>query len=284
MSLKVPSYAQTRASYGLSVLLPFCALGALGFEFWAGRGQATRFVLSAVLGIWLLNVFASFWIRPNSVQTELSSAVARMLYQRTGAAEAFVKVLNDYPDNGQASIWLASLESNAHHPDQAVERLEQALRVHPDNPQVETFLACNLALCNRTDEALVHAKRAVELAPEDEIALQTWCTTATRLQNAAEVIAAGRAELSVNPNDLQTHFDLGVALMNTGQGGEAIRHFSAVLKAKPAWVAARFCLGRCLLSQPGTRDEGMIDMKEAVRLDPTNKAWQTELENALQNH
>ena len=67
----MPSYAQTKAFYALPVLLPFCALGVLGFEFWAGRGKVLRYVLGVTVGIWMLNVYASYWIRPHTVQREL---------------------------------------------------------------------------------------------------------------------------------------------------------------------------------------------------------------------
>jgi hypothetical protein len=283
MSLKVPSYAQTKAFYGLPVLLPFCVLGALGFEFWASRGKVMSCVLGAALGIWLVNLYASFWIRPGTVQSELSSAIAHMLYLKGDSSEGFVNILNHYPGNSQATVWLASFEFKEH-PEQAVKRIEQALKVDPSNAFIESFLARDLAFCNRTEEALAHAKRAVELAPEDEFALQTWCILAVRRQNAAEAVVAGRAALSVNPADLETHFELGQALMNLGQGTEAIRHFSAALKARPTWAAARFCLGRCLLSQPGKRADGLAEMREALRSDPANIAWQTELQNALGNH
>src|SRR5271170_5706572 len=76
MSLRVPSYAQTKAFYGLPVLLPFSALGALGFEFWAGRGKVARYVLGVACGVWLVNVYASFWIKPHIVQNELASAIS----------------------------------------------------------------------------------------------------------------------------------------------------------------------------------------------------------------
>jgi hypothetical protein len=36
-------------------------------------------------------------------------------------------------------------------------------------------------------------------------------------------------------------------------------------------------LGRCLLEQPGKRDEGLGHLQEAVRLEPTNTVWEAEL-------
>ena len=280
MSFKVPSSIQTKAFYGLPVLLPFCAIGALGFEFWAGRSKVARYVLGVVLGIWLLNVYASFWIRPNTVQTGLSSAIADFVYVKGVSSEAFLNVLHHYPGNSQATIWLASVESQKH-PEQAVERLEQALQNDPADAPIESELARDLALCDRLDEAVVHAKRAVELAPEDEVVAQGWCRLALRHKSYEAVVAAGRHALSLNPTDLGTHFNLGAALMNLRQIPEAVSHFSAIVNAKPAWAEAQFFLGLCLLEQPGKREEGLGHLREAARLNPGNTAWQTALQNAL---
>jgi len=283
MSFKVPSYAQTKAFYGLPALLPFCAMGALGFEFWAGCGKVARYVLGVALGIWLLNVYASFWIKPKTVQFELSSDIAASLYARWDSSEASWKVLHYYPGNSQAAIWLASVESQKD-PEQAVKRLEQALKDDPANAQIETALANNLALCERLDEAVVHAKHAVELAPEDEAASQTWCRLALRRKDYLEAVTAGRDALSLNPTYVGIHFNLGLALMNLRQIPEATSHFSAIVDAQPTWAESQFSLGLCLLDQPGKRDEGLDHLKEAVRLNPTNTAWQAALQNASKGH
>ncbi|MGP8201201.1 MAG: tetratricopeptide repeat protein [Limisphaerales bacterium] len=280
MSLKVPSYAQIKAFYGLPVLLPFCAMGALGFEFWAGRGRVTRYILGVAFGIWLLNVYASFWIKPGTAQTELASADIASLDFRWDPTGAMWKMEHYYSDNSQAMIWLAQEESKKD-PEQAVKRLEQALKHDPFNGEIEIYLARDLTLCDRLDEAIVHAKRAVDLAPEDEIVAQTWCSLALRRKDYQEAVTAGRAALSVTPANLQTRFDLGVALMSLRQMPEAISQFSALVDAKPAWAEPCFALGICLLDQPGKRDDGLAFLKEAVRLTPTNAVWQAALQKAL---
>ena len=96
-----------------------------------------------------------------------------------------------------------------------------------------------------------------------------------------EAIVAGRTALSLNPTDLDTHFNLGMALMNLRQIPEAISHFSAIVNYEPTRAEAQFNLGRSLLEQPEKRDEGIAHLGEAVQLDPTNTAWQAELKNAL---
>ncbi|MGD0813626.1 MAG: glycosyltransferase family 39 protein [Verrucomicrobiota bacterium] len=283
MSLKVPSYSHTKAFFGLPVLLTFCALLALGFEYWAGRGKAARYALGVALGIWLVNLYASLWIIPDSAQTELSSGIATSVYGKQDATEAFLNVLHHYPGNSQATIWLASLESPKHL-EQAVNLLEQALKHNPANAAIESFLARDLLLCNRLDEAVIHAKHAVELAPEDEVAARMWCAVALRHKDYEETVAAGRHALSLNPADGESHFNLGVALMNLRQIPEAISQLSAIVNAQPAWADAQFCLGLCLLDQPGKRDEGLGHLREAARLNPANTAWQTMLQGALEGH
>jgi tetratricopeptide (TPR) repeat protein len=283
MCLRVPSYAQTKAFYAIPVLLPFGALGALGFEFWADRGKVTRYVLEAALGLWLLNVYASFWIKPHAIQTELASAIAASACLKGDSTEPYLHFLKRHADNSAAIIRLASLESGKN-PDQAVKRLEQALKKNPANGGIEAFLARNLALCGRLDEAVAHARRAVELAPEDEIASKTWCMLSLRRKDYEEAVTAGREALSLDPTDLAVQGNLGVALMNLRQFPEATSHFSAVADAKPTWAEMQFCLGLCLLHQPGKRDEGLDHLKEAARLNPANAAWQTALQNALKDN
>ena len=283
MSLKAPSYSHTKAFFALPALLPFCALGALGFDFWAGRGRVARHILAVALGFWLINLYASFWIRPRAERTELASAIAASVYLKADPTEAFLKVLNHYPGNSQAALWLASIEAQKH-PEQAVKRLEQALRRDPAGAWIEFSLARDLAACGRLDEALVHAQHALELAPEDEGIAQGCCLLELRRKNHPAAVAAGRYALGLNPTDLGTHFNLGLALMNLRQIPEAISHFSAVADANPAWADAQFCLGLCLLDQPGGRDEGLNHLRQAVRLNPANTAWQAALQNALQIH
>lgn len=276
MSFKVPSYAQTKAFYGLPALLPFCAAGALGFEYWAGRGRASRFIVATLFSVWLINVYASFWIQPRDVRTELTCALSASVFAKADVTEAYEAILKEHPNDSETAVWVASNEAKKN-PLEAVQILEQTLKRDPDNVQVESELAWDLCLCHKYDDGLAHAKRAVALAPDDVVSAQMWRALAMYLGNYPEAITASRYVLALNPTDLQTQFDLGMALMKTGQGGEAIRHFTAVLKVKPEWAEAHFCRGLCLLDNAQTKTEALAEMKEAVRLDPANKVWAEDL-------
>jgi cytochrome c-type biogenesis protein CcmH/NrfG len=282
LSLKMPSYGHVKAFFGLPVLLPFCALGALGFEFWTGRGKGMRNALGVALGIWLVNVYASFWIQPHAVKTDLASAISTGMYLHEDSSATLSDILTRNPGNSKASVWLASFESKTQ-PVRALKLLEQALKDNPTDGEIEFEMARELGQSGRLDEAVVHAERAVQLAPENEDACQSWCSLALRHKNYEEAVRAGRHTLSVNPADLPTHFNLGVALMNLRQIPEATSHFAALVNVQPTWADAQYCLSRCILGQPGKRDEGLAHLREAVRLNPTNAAWQEELERASKN-
>src|SRR5204862_1338299 len=68
MTLKVPSYAQAKAFYGLSALTPLCFFGALGWETLTRCSRRRRFVLGMLLLVWAMNSFATYWIVPSVEQ------------------------------------------------------------------------------------------------------------------------------------------------------------------------------------------------------------------------
>ncbi len=84
MTLKIPSHAQAKAFYALPAMLPFCAWAAMGMEYWAGRGKMVRAILGVAMGVWIINVYASFWIRPETAQSELAAAVNKYLVRQRG--------------------------------------------------------------------------------------------------------------------------------------------------------------------------------------------------------
>jgi tetratricopeptide (TPR) repeat protein len=190
--------------------------------------------------------------------------------------EALLNIVKKRPDDIQATIWLAAAESKTNSED-AVKRLEQLLKDNPNSAPLESALARSLGYCDRLDEALIHVKRSVELSSEDAGAFQTWCALAVRHKDYQEAVTAARSALGLNPADLETRMNLGLALMNLRQIPEAGSHFLAIVNFQPSRADAQFNLGRCLLEQPGKRGEGLDHLQEAVRLEPTNTVWEAEL-------
>ena len=63
LSLRLPFYAQCKAFYGLSALVPFAAFGGLGLDLLAARLGRARIALWILVGTWALCSFATYWAR-----------------------------------------------------------------------------------------------------------------------------------------------------------------------------------------------------------------------------
>lgn len=282
MSFKVPSYAQTKAFYGLPALLPFCAFGALGFEYWTARAKIISAAAVLLAAIWLTNVYATFWIRPDSIQTKLACAIAAS-YLNEDASHEFAEIQKRHPGDSQSAVWLALTESGAN-PKLAIERLQAALKISPSDGPMENQMAECLVQAGDFGRALAHAQRAVKLSPGDVNYYETLCGIYLRRGDFPEALNVARAALGVDPTSLEMHLYLGEALMSTGQYPEADWHFQTVADYEPDSPDAHYLLGHCLTHQPGRFEEGIAHLTEAVNLSPTNSAWRAELQKASQSH
>src|SRR5207249_4961779 len=133
MTLKVPSYAQAKAFYGLSALTPLCFFGALGWETLTPGGARLRFVLGVLVLVWAMNSLATHWIVPS---------VSQHLYA--------VKALG-----AQGNI------------DRATAEAAKAVEADPSNATARGFSALSLSELGRDEEAIKEAERAIELNSAD---------------------------------------------------------------------------------------------------------------------
>jgi tetratricopeptide (TPR) repeat protein len=282
MSLKLAFYSQGKCFYGLPALLPLCVFGVLGLDFWARRGRGARAVLGVLLLLWLCNVYASFWIRPRALQTEMYAAVAEFSYgvDDHAARRAVDVVLRTDPANETGLI----LQSREDGPAAAAERLRRALRSEPGSGEIAKFLASYLNDLGQTNEALTMAERAFALEPENLQAASQACALATQLGRNQDALDAGRAALGMDPEDPTLQLDVGCAWANLRYPAEAIRQFQMLLALEPSPTAeaqAHFYLGRLLEGEPGRKAEAISHFQAALRLDPGNAACRQALGKLL---
>jgi tetratricopeptide (TPR) repeat protein len=277
MSLKLPYYSQSRALYGLPVVLPFCALGALGLDFWMARLKRTRSFLLVWLGVWLLNVYASFWIRPDTVQARLSVAAGLFEVPGQDPGPAFAKVLELDPRNAEAVVALADLERKAGQISNAVARLEAAARTST-NAMIDTALAQQLGAQGRMAEALEWAGRACELHTDYAAAPALLCALLLRAGQNEQAAWAGSLALALKPQDGEVHFNAGLALVRLKRFAEAASQFSGAVEVSPRDADAHFWLGIALWNLPGSKAEGRDQVAIAVGLSPQNTRWKSTLE------
>jgi tetratricopeptide (TPR) repeat protein len=279
MSLKLACYSQSKCFYGLPALLPFCVFGVLGLDFWARRGRGVRAVLAVALLLWLCNVYASFWIRPESVQTLAYEAMAEVSYgdDNQAARRAVDRVLGVDPSN----VVGLTLQAEEVKPAAAVELLQGALRSDRGSGELAKFLASYLNDLGRTNEALAMAQRAFALEPENLQAASQTCALATELGKNQEALEAGRAALGLDPGDPTLQLNVGCAWANLRDRDEAIRQFQMLLALDPPTATeaqAHFYLGRLLSGERGRKAEAIAHFQAALRLEPDNAVWRQALD------
>src|SRR5437867_3167495 len=68
MTLRVASYAQVKAFYGLSAVAPLCSFAAMGWEKLGSTHRFLRVALGTFLFFWAVNSYAAVWIRSSAAQ------------------------------------------------------------------------------------------------------------------------------------------------------------------------------------------------------------------------
>jgi len=144
MTLRLPFYAQAKAFYGLSALVPLAFCFCLGFDL------LLRVRALAVLGVagfvaWGALGYTSLFGDPDRLG--LDPTKMELVVDRGGHIEA-----------GRAAIRRGDREG-------AIRHLEQAVALDPDRAQIGQLLAEQLQQAGRTEEALAAARAALRSSP-----------------------------------------------------------------------------------------------------------------------
>jgi tetratricopeptide (TPR) repeat protein len=239
MALKVPSYGQFKAFYGLVALLPLCVFGA---EVWETAGRHRPWaagVLGTILGTWALLSFVTYWIPSDAAQTHLllgdECGTAR---QWERAVTHFNAALKAEPRNALVRSQLASALMELGRTSEARQQIQRNLVDHPDAAICHLQSALIALGESQSSLALEHTRRALELAPDCAPAHSLLVQQLQQLQRGPELIAACRESLRVDPWNPQTHLALGVALAaQAGTAEEAREHLRTAGRLAPASVS-----------------------------------------------
>ena len=247
MTLKVPSYAQAKAFYGLSALTPLCFFCALGWERLT-RGRAyLQLVLDALVLFWALNSFASYWIVSSAAQ-HLYSAKALGTQGKTERATAeALKAVEADPSNAGARGFYALGLHELGNDEEAIKEAQREIELNPTDSDAHLDLAI---AAKRTDlqRAIAEAHRAIDLGPEN---LSTYpflinCLFETR--RYAEARDLGREWLAVSPYDVEAHSALAYASTETGDLVSAAQQLAYVMVFRPGVEQVHAQLRQTLLS------------------------------------
>jgi tetratricopeptide (TPR) repeat protein len=190
------------------------ALGALGSAT-VQRNSDYR----SLLAIWQDTVHKD----PGNALAHTNLAVALDAAGRTAEAiEHFHVALRLKPNLAEAHANLGIVLANHGRLDEAIKQYQQALQLKPRFAESHHALADALAGLGRTDEAIEHYRQAVRLKPDYAEAHHAWADALAAVGSTEEALEHYRHALRLNPENAEAHNNLGIALLQSRQPGEAI--------------------------------------------------------------
>ena len=233
MTLKVASYAQVKAFYGLSTLVPLCALAALG---WTKLERAPRLVRSGLVVlflIWTLNSFCSVWIEDSANQRIY--AARRLLRDRQldRAVDRADQAVQKDPSNPIAHCLLAAILDETGRSSEALDEAKRGLGLDNNNGHCQLQMAIDIARQGDISQAMNLAQRLVELEPENSRAYDLWFGCARELRQTYNSIAIAKDALTVSPFDADLHYRAGLAAAETGDFTTAVPQFAYAVLLLP---------------------------------------------------
>ena len=247
MTLKVPSYAQVKAFYGLSALTPLCFFGALGWEALTHGRARLRFILGTLILFWAMNSFATYWIVPSVPQHLYAVKALGTQGKIDRAAAEAVKAVEADPSNAAARGFHALSLSELGHDEEAIKEAERAIQLSPADSAAHFHLAISVKRSDM-ERAIAEARRAIELGRENSSAYQFLMNCLFESHRYNEAIELGREWLAVSPYDVAAHSALGVAMVENGDLAGAAQHLGYVMMLRPEFEQAHAQLRQILLS------------------------------------
>ncbi len=264
MTLRVPSYAQAKAVYGLAILLPLGICLLEGFQWAGGNSSWRRRGLTGGLILWVATILGSFWIVGSAASTQTIRATVANELGRFEAALAFAdRALRREPDDSVAIIQRCLALQNLGQRTEARELLEAALAKHPGHAELLLQLAQSRALEGDVAAAATLAQQAAVQAPDFSQAWQNATVWTSQTGDAARTIALAREALRTRYSEGVLHLLLGHALLQKHNSAEGIAHLRLAVALKSDWPLG---LNDLAWSLATTSDASLRNGAEAITL------------------
>jgi hypothetical protein len=224
-TLRVPSYAQAKASYGLSGLVPLCACIAVGLDWTVLRRRRIRPLVDTAIGTWALLSFAALWIHGESPQALITrGTLAAAAGQQETAAGLLGKAAADDNHPWSARLALAQLLiANRASP----ETVAPWLAIdggRPDLGNRHYLLASILRRHLRNDEALDEALQGIAQDPDSVELRAITAAILTSKGDLEAAVAAWQEALRIMPHSRVGHESLAHLFDRLGRKEEASLH------------------------------------------------------------
>ncbi len=275
MTLKVASYAQAKAFYGLSALTSICFFGALGWEVLTYGSRRLRFVLDMLILVWAMNSFATYWIVPSVAQHLYAAKAFGVQGKIDHAAAEALKAVEADPSNATARGFHALSLSELGQDEEAIKEAERAVELNPADSAAYLNLAFS-AKRSDPEHAIAEARHAIELGPENSSAYQLLMNCLFESRRYSEAVELGRDWVTVSPYDAAAHSALGTALAESHDFVSAAQHVGYVMMLRPEVEQAHAQLRQILLSMAKEPD-GLERLRDIAANAPDSPRMLDEL-------
>lgn len=233
MTLRVPSYAQVKAFYGLAAIVPFCGFALIGWQLLTARSRILQLLIGALLMFFSINSFASVWIRQSTEQHVYVALRSISQSQSDRALSEATEAMKNDPSNANAVCFFAAVLEEIGESRKAVAESEHGLQLDASNGDCHLQLGISLAKQGDVTRAMNEAQRALELQPENARAHDLVFTLARELHGADEALTLGRDALAASPFDSDLHYRIGLAAGGIGDFTTAAHQFAYALLLQP---------------------------------------------------
>lgn len=160
---------------------------------------------------------------------------------------------------------------------EALAAYQKALEIDPRSKEGHFGLGIVYASQQQYTDAEASYQKALAIDPRYEEAYTNLGAILMAQKKTADAIVAYRKALAINPSFPDANYNLAIALSEQGNAQEAIAAYQRTISIVPGFIPARLNLG-LLLHQAGNLDEAQDQFEAVLRLDPTNPAARSALQ------
>jgi tetratricopeptide (TPR) repeat protein len=268
----------------LGTLVPVIGLVQVGDQAWADRYTYLPLVGLFVPLVWIVAEI----VKNKKVLSALAGGAGGAMLTMTSMQLSHWKntwTLFDHAnkvtkENYMAITVLASQLAKQNKFDEAIALYNQALSYKPTFPETHFFLGNAFDQLGRPDEAVAEYEKALWFKPMQEQTHIFLGIVLGKQKKYVEAITNYEAALVIAPDSAVAHNNLARIYHTQGKFDEAVAHYQAALQLDSKLSLAHNNLG-ILLLQKNDLAGGTVQLREALRLNPTNSETVFNLARAL---
>jgi tetratricopeptide (TPR) repeat protein/serine/threonine protein kinase len=188
-----------------------------------------------------------------------------------GAIAEFLEAIHLKPDDAYVHCSLANALVAMAHSEEAIAEYREAIRLKKDFPEAHCNLATALIAKGRHEDAIVEYREAIGTKQNFPEAYNAHHGLGTLLCDKKHdydgAIAEFKEALRLKPDFADSHYNLGVALDNSGQLDQAITEFREAIRLNKDYAKA-YCNLANAHSKNGQLVDAIAEYREVLRLKP----------------